>query len=86
MKVCLWPKAACQSALIRVDGATANGRTSHIMNTKYYRYQLIPELEERSEVDAAKAISALCDTVDELQAKVQAQAERIKTLRRRETQ
>ena len=28
------------------------------MNTKYYRYQLIPELEERGEVEAAKAISA----------------------------
>jgi len=37
------------------------------------------------ELDAAKAISALCDYVDELQAKAQAQFEQIKTLRRRET-
>ncbi len=54
------------------------------MNTKYYRYQLIPELEERGEVDAAKAISALCDAVDEFQARVQAQSAQIKMLRHRE--
>lgn len=53
------------------------------MNTRYYRYKLIPELEERGEVDAAKAISALSDAVDDLQAKVQAQLEQIKTLRYR---
>lgn len=54
------------------------------MNTKYYRYQLIPGLEERGEVDAAKAISALCDLVDKLQIEVQTQAERIRVLRDRE--
>ena len=53
------------------------------MNTKYYRYQLIPELEDRGELDAAKAVSALCDTVDELQVRVQAQTEQINTLRHR---
>jgi len=79
-----WPIAVCPSALIRVSRATAARRTSQIMNTKYYRYQLIPELEERGEVDAAKAISALCDAVDEFQAKVQAQSEQIKMLRLRE--
>ena len=53
------------------------------MNTRYYRYQLIPGLEERGEVDAAKAVSALCDLVDELQIKVQTQEERIRVLRDR---
>lgn len=81
-----WPLAACQFARFSADWVTALWRTSHIMNTKYYRYQLIPELEERGEVEAAKAISALSDVVDNLQAKVQAQLEQIKTLRYRDAQ
>ena len=76
-----WPKGVTRGTRF---GAAALGNTSQSMDTKYYRYRLIPELEERGEVDAAKAISALCDSVDKLQAKVQAQFEQLKTLRHRE--
>ncbi len=55
-----------------------------MINTKHYRYRLIPELEERGEVEAAIAIRTLADAVDELKSKVQGQLEQIKTLRYQE--
>ena len=78
---CSWPLSAVQIFRSKIKQPIQD--KNPVMNTKYYRYQLVPGLEERGEVDAAMAISALCDLVDELQIKVQTQAERIRVLRDR---
>ncbi len=41
----------------------------NVRPSKYYRYKLIPELEDRGEVEAAIAIREPIDAVDELREK-----------------